>query len=208
MFIIIIFILYGVKVALGNRGMTVEAARQCTYVTEWVSRGHFCLALCSFGPPSHALVVITWRGEGCRYMMRLGLTVKRAQLLKIMAQMSSIWAKGCILMTMCVLSDLTWLPLRGVGRKSRYIIIIFWFGSDMPSWLLFFHARFTSFHTHASLLTVFVCFFILFNSYCSRARVFGKTLVHEFPISYSNTEYYFFLSDSSTTCAQETLETR
>ena len=31
-----------------------------------------CLTLCSFGPPSHALVVLTWRGEGCRYMMRLG----------------------------------------------------------------------------------------------------------------------------------------
>ena len=72
----------GAKVALGNRGMTVEAARQCAkdrkawralvhmYVTERVSRGHFCLALCSFGPPSRALVVITWRGEGCRYMMR------------------------------------------------------------------------------------------------------------------------------------------
>ena len=43
-----------------------------TYVIERVSRGHFCLALCSFGPPSHALVVITWRGKGCRYMMRLG----------------------------------------------------------------------------------------------------------------------------------------
>ena len=41
------------------------------YVTEWVLRGHFCLALCSFGPPSRALVVITWRGEGCRYIMRL-----------------------------------------------------------------------------------------------------------------------------------------
>ena len=39
----------GVKVALGNRGTTVEAARQCewrvespgTYVTDRVSRGHF-----------------------------------------------------------------------------------------------------------------------------------------------------------------------
>ena len=30
------------------------------------------MAQCSFRPPSHALVVITWRGEGCRYMMRLG----------------------------------------------------------------------------------------------------------------------------------------
>ena len=42
------------------------------YVTERVSRGHLCLALCSFGPPSHDLVVITWREEGCRYKMRLG----------------------------------------------------------------------------------------------------------------------------------------
>ena len=28
--------------------------------------------------------------------------MKRAQLLKIKAQVSSIWAKGCILMTVCV----------------------------------------------------------------------------------------------------------
>ena len=75
----------GVKVALGNRGMTVYAARQCakdrkewrlespgTYVTKLVSRVHFCLALCSFEPPSRAPVLVTWRGEGCRYIMRLG----------------------------------------------------------------------------------------------------------------------------------------
>ena len=43
-----------------------------TYVTERVLCPHFCLTLCYFGPPSRALVVITWRGEGCRYMMRLG----------------------------------------------------------------------------------------------------------------------------------------
>ena len=36
-----------------------------TYVTELVSRGHFCLALCSFGPLSRSLVVITWRGVEC-----------------------------------------------------------------------------------------------------------------------------------------------
>ena len=57
--------------------------------------------------PSHAQVVIKWRGEGCRYMMPL--RYKRAQLLKIKAQLSSLWAKGCILMIVCVcvLSDLT-----------------------------------------------------------------------------------------------------
>ena len=35
-------------------------------------------------------------------MMRLGQTVKRVQLLKIKAQVSSIWAKGCILIIVCV----------------------------------------------------------------------------------------------------------
>ena len=40
-------------------------------------------------------------------MMRLGLTVKREQLLKIKAKMSSIRTKGCMLMIVCVLSGLT-----------------------------------------------------------------------------------------------------
>ena len=66
-------------------------------------------------------------------------------------------------------------------------IIVFWLGSDCPSGLLFFHVRFTSFHTHASLFTLFVCFFILF-----RSRVVGKTLVHEFPISHSHINGTFF----------------
>ena len=63
-----------------NYGLGFESMRERseivespgTYVTESVSRRHFCLALCSFGPPSRALVVITWRGVGCRFMMRLG----------------------------------------------------------------------------------------------------------------------------------------
>ena len=37
----------------------------------------------------------------------VGKTIKRAKLLNIEAQMSSIWAKGCMLMIVCVLSDLT-----------------------------------------------------------------------------------------------------
>ena len=40
-------------------------------------------------------------------MMHLGLTVKRAQLLNTKMQMASIWAKGCMLTIVCVLSDLT-----------------------------------------------------------------------------------------------------
>ena len=62
-----------VKVALGNRGMTVGAARQCAKdQKEWSFTRPFLLGTVFFGPPSRAMVVITWRGEGCRYMMRLG----------------------------------------------------------------------------------------------------------------------------------------
>ena len=40
-------------------------------------------------------------------MLRLGETVNRAQLLKIEEQMSSIWAEGCMLTIVCVLSVFT-----------------------------------------------------------------------------------------------------
>ena len=83
------------------------------------SRYDFCLALCSFGPPSHSLVVITWRGVGCRYTIRLGYTVKRVQLLKINAQMSSISIKGCML------SDLARLPLlAGMEKVLLYYYLL------------------------------------------------------------------------------------
>ena len=44
-----------------------------TYVTERVSRGHFCLALCVLSNRPHVLWWLSpGEGEGCRYMMRLG----------------------------------------------------------------------------------------------------------------------------------------
>ena len=70
----------GVKVALGNRGMTVEAARQCAKDRkEWralvhMYQGEAILAwpcVLTDGPPSRDLVVFTWRGLGCRYIMWL-----------------------------------------------------------------------------------------------------------------------------------------
>ena len=87
-----------------------------------------------------------------------------------------------------------------------------------PSWLLclvnatraivlafgtsfFCRARFTSFHPHASFLTSFFYFFVLFHSSCSHAQVFGKIPVHEFQISYSLTEWYLLLSNSPTICS-------
>ena len=78
-----------------------------------------------------------------------------------------------------------------------FIIIVFSLGKFRLSRLLF-----SSFRTHASLFTFFVCFFILYHSCCCHARLFGKTLVHEFPISYSLTEWYLNFSDNATTSAQ------
>ena len=51
--------------------------------------------------------------------------------MKIRARVPGIWAKGCMLdycvcVCVCVLSDLKWLPFLGGGRKSIYIIIIFY----------------------------------------------------------------------------------
>ena len=110
-------------VTMRERSERVESPG--TYVTEWDSRSHFWLALCPFAPPSRALVVITWRRDRRRYMMRLGWTVKRVQLLKTKVYVPSIWAKGWMFEgCVCVLSDLTWLPFIGWGRKSWYNIII------------------------------------------------------------------------------------
>ena len=72
-----------------------------------------------------------------------------------------------------------------------FIIIVFWLGCDRPSGL-FFCARFASFHTHTSLLSssVSLSYFML----AVTMREFGKTLVHEFPISYNHPEWYFIFS--------------
>ena len=45
-------------------------------------------------------------------------------------------------------------------------------------------------YTHLSLLTLFFCFFVLFNSCSSHARVFGRTIVHEFLNTYGHTKSY------------------
>ena len=55
----------------------------------------------------------------------VGISIKRPQLLKIKAQMSSIWAKGCMLMiVVCLSSDLTILLLFGGGLETRYMMTI------------------------------------------------------------------------------------
>ena len=73
-----------------------------------------------------------------------------------------------------------------------FIIIVFCLLCDMPSGLLIFvpalllSIRLSSYH---------LClFFVLFSSCCFHAQVFGKTLVHEFRISYCHTEWFLLFS--------------
>ena len=81
--------------------------------------------------PCSVPVVITWRGEGYHYMMRLGQTVKREQLVKVKAQVSSIWAKGYILMIVCECYLTNWLDITTphssslVERESHGILLLF-----------------------------------------------------------------------------------
>ena len=50
--------------------------------------------------------------------------MKTVQLLKIKAQVSSICAKGCMLMNVCVLSDLTFYPSLVDGENHGILVFI------------------------------------------------------------------------------------
>ena len=82
-----------------------------------------------------------------------------------------------------------------------FIIIVFWLGCDRPSGLLFFLVSCASFHTHAYVLSFFVCFFVLFryllfpckNEIRQRSSPcynVARTQVPDFPTSYSHAEWY------------------
>ena len=77
-----------------------------TSFTERVSHCHYCLDLCSVRPLSRALVVITWRGWVAVTLCGWD-KLKRVQILNITVQMSCVWAKGCMLMFIFLLSDFT-----------------------------------------------------------------------------------------------------
>ena len=87
--------------------------------------------------------------------------------------------------------------LQGLATPQGTVGPELWVGR----FFFFFGARFTSFHTHSSLLTFFFCFFVLCHSCCSLARVFEKTHLQEF-VSCVHTEWYLLFSNSATTSAQ------
>ena len=76
-----------------------------TYVTECVSRGHFCSAFRT-ALPCYVGYHLERGVMALHYAVEINCK-KGATILKIKGQMSSIWAKGSMLMIVCVLSDLT-----------------------------------------------------------------------------------------------------
>ena len=57
-------------------------------------------------------------------MKRLESTVKRAPVLKIKAQVSSIWAKGCMLMIVCVC--VIWLDMTTPSWWKEKVMVYYY----------------------------------------------------------------------------------
>ena len=92
-----------------------------------------------------------------------------------------------------------WCRLGSLGNSSTASEALVTVKTVRTSFFIRFH--FTSVHNHSYFLTFFLCFFDLFHSCCSHARVLGKSLVHEFNISYNYAQWYlFFLTSAQCVC--------
>ena len=110
------------------RGCSTESSegveRPDTFVDNWVRRGHYCLGSYVISDRTPELWwLITGIGMKCRYMMRLGLTVRLL--------ISRWWCLVYGLRSKCLMSvhvyyDLTWQPLLyGVRWSWHSIIYVF-----------------------------------------------------------------------------------
>ena len=109
-----------ITIVINNRRMTVEAARKSREpwgICNWMGfTWPFLLGPVFFWPPSRALVVITRSGVWCDW----GNCKKgaRRRCRKSRRRCRVYGLSGVCLLIVCMLSDLTWLPLLGGGRKS------------------------------------------------------------------------------------------
>ena len=98
--------MYGVKVALDNRRMTVEAARQCAEDRSGEPWNEFLAAIFSWPCVLSAALPCSGgyhmeRG-GMPLYDAVGINCKKSATTKNQGSMSNIWAKRCILMPVCV----------------------------------------------------------------------------------------------------------
>ena len=107
------------------RDVTLNPNRLYTTLQLWCKGSKYFH--CYFSERWYLLHVMQQRTRCCRVVFRCSILWYRGaaheaeNYEKHEGQVSSIWGKECILMTVCVLSDLTWLPFLGGGRKSWYI---------------------------------------------------------------------------------------
>ena len=128
----------GVKVALGNRGMTVEAERQCAkdrkewrawYLFNWMSFTRLFL-LC----PVFFRTTLPCSGGyhlergGMPLHGAVGIHCKKGAATENQDSVVKYVLRNVCLMIVCVLSHLTWLPVLFGGRKSWYITILLYNG--------------------------------------------------------------------------------
>ena len=73
----------------------------------------------------------------------------------------------------------------------KLIIILFWLGNRDFIFSCSLH-----FFPYSHFSSYLLRLLILFHSCCSHGLVFGKTLVHEFPISYCRTEWYLLFHET------------
>ena len=57
----------------------------------------------------------------------VGINCKKGTTTENQGEGVSIWAKGCMLMIVSVLSDLTFLPLLGGGRMSSQKVTVYYY---------------------------------------------------------------------------------
>ena len=148
--------LYGwCECATSSRGMTLEAARQCakgrkewspgTYVTEWVSRGHICLAcVISDRPPvlwwftpGEGRDTVTWCGWDKQYKGRnYWKSTHRCQVDGLM---------GVSLTIVCVcVFYLTWHDYPSMEGESHCRLLLLWIvwrGEDSSMFLVWYFLK-------------------------------------------------------------------
>ena len=116
-----------------------------TYVTEWVSRGYFYLALCSFGLPTERTALVLSDRPGGYHMERGGMpfhdaveiNCKKGATTENQGSDVKYMGKGCILMNVCVCYQ-TWHDYPALVKgESDGILLLYYYITIKYAWIIF-----------------------------------------------------------------------